>query len=79
MGFGGGEFLGTGMSLGQFGYMEETERFDAAIRAIKKRSDIPDLPDSEATAEVNAILEEYDIDPSRLSATQIRRIDNAIS
>ena len=84
MTFGGDDFFGLPISLGQFGYMAEAEgqedlinteesRFNAALAEVREEyGHITE--DINVTSEVNEILRAHGISPENLSASQVRRI-----
>ncbi len=88
MSFGGDDFFGGPLSLGQFGYMAEAEgqddlvntpdaRFNAALNEMEYLADLPD--DYDATEDINDILESHGIDPDRLTSYQIDQINRVIT
>jgi|GEM_PF-5453473 hypothetical protein len=89
MGFGGNDFFGSNLSLGQAMFMAEEEgvtdivdspdaRFNAALKEIRKELAWAKGIDRDSTYEVNEILYKYDIMPSSLTKNQVRRIQRAI-
>lgn len=89
MGFGGDDFMNTGMSLGQFGFMAEAEgcddlvdtpdaRFNAAIKEISSAIGQSAGEDDDVSDDVNAILHNHGIAPSGLSPRQVASIREAI-
>lgn len=75
--------MGTGMSLGQFGYMHEQEvdnpaAFNAALKQMRKDLAWAKGLDIMLTDEVNDILWQHGIDPHTLTKAQVRRIEAAI-
>jgi len=90
MSFGGDEFFGTGLSLGQAMFMGEEEgdtslvdsedtRFNKALKEIRKEFAPYKGTDYDATYEVNAILVENGIMPSQLTKNQVSRIKRAVA
>lgn len=90
MGFGGNDFFGSNLSLGQAMFMAEEEgvtdivdspdaRFNAALKEIRKELAWAKGIDRDSTYEVNEILYKYGIMPSSLTKNQVRRIQRAIA
>lgn len=90
MGFGGGDFLGSNLSVGQAMFMAEEEgvtdivdspdaRFNAALKEIRRELAWAKGSDRDATYEVNEILYSYGVMPSSLTKNQVRRIQRAIA
>lgn len=87
MGFGGGDFMGGPMSLGQFGYMAEQENqygmindesFKAALAQIKSELAWAKDLDFNAKSDVDRILWSYGINPSDLTKNHISRINRVL-
>lgn len=83
MGFGGDDFMGSNMSLGQFGFMAEAEgqddlvdTRDAKLNAICNELDELDGMDKDDY--IDDIIESKGIDIDELTASERRRIDRHI-
>lgn len=90
MGFGGDDFMGTGMGLGQYGFMAEAEgcddlvdtpdaRFNAALKEIKSSLEWARGNDFNVTSEVNEILVSHGVTPSEMSPSQVSRIRRVVA
>ena len=80
MGFGGGDFIGTGISQGQFGFMAEAEgqddlvdTRDAKINAIC--NELNELDGVDKDDHIDGIVESKGIDVEDLTAAERSRID----
>lgn len=91
MGFGGDPFFGMkDLSLGQAMFMGEAEgqsdmvdtdeaHFNAALKQIKQECSWAKGSDIDLSNEIDGILYEHGLSPTKLSKSQIKRIQRAVA